>query len=192
MSSDEKATLHRYLRVQRDALRWKLDGLGERELRLPRTPTGTNLLGLAKHVASMEYDYLGVVFDRPAPEPMPWLGDDAEPNEDLWATPEQSRDWVVGFYDRAAAHADATIGALELDSPGRVPWWPADRAAVTLHQVLVHLIAEVARHAGHADILREQIDGQRGLRPESTNLPDGDAGWWDDHVTRLRRIAESF
>ncbi len=123
MDAEAKETLHRYLRVQREALRWKLDGLGERESRLPRTPTGTNLLGLVKHVASMEYDYFGLVFDRPAPEPLPWLADDAEPNADLWATAEQSREWVLSFYDRACLHADATIQELDLEARGSVPWW---------------------------------------------------------------------
>ncbi|WP_152360787.1 DinB family protein [Microlunatus speluncae] len=192
MDAEAKETLHRYLRVQREALRWKLDGLGERESRLPGTPTGTNLLGLVKHVASMEYDYFGLVFDRPAPEPLPWLADDAEPNADLWATAEQSREWVLSFYDRACAHADGTIAELDLDARGCVPWWSPDTREVTLHRILVHVIAETARHAGHADIVREQLDGLSGMRIDSTNLPDQDAAWWSAYHDRLQRLAESF
>ncbi|MBB5785973.1 DinB family protein [Jiangella mangrovi] len=187
---DEKDTLKRYLQAQRDGLRWKLDGLGERDARWPMTTTGTNLLGLVKHVGSMEYDYFGLVFDRPKPEPMPWLEDDAEVNADLWATAEQSIEWVLAFYDRAVAHADATIDALALDDTGSVPWWPEDRRQVTLHQILVHMIAETARHAGHADIVREQIDGTAGLRPGNSNLPDQDAQRWADYVEKLKRLAE--
>lgn len=187
---DEKDTLKRYLQAQRDALQWKLDGLGERDARWPVTPTGTNLLGLVKHVASMEYEYFGSVFDRPAPEPMPWLDDDAEANADLWATADQSRAWVTDFYRRAQAHADATIDALALDDTGAVPWWPSDRNPVTLHWILVHMIAETARHAGHADIVRETIDGAAGLRQGVSNLPDQDAEKWADYVEMLKRTAE--
>ena len=187
---DEKDTLKRYLQAQRDALRWKLDGLGERDARWPMTPTGTNLLGLVKHVGSMEYDYFGLVFGRPKPEPMPWLDDDAETNADLWATADQSIEWVVGFYGRATAHADATIDALALDDTGSVPWWPEDKRQVTLQHILVHMIAETARHAGHADIVRETLDGAAGLRPGVSNLPDQNEQWWTSYVEKLKRTAE--
>ena len=91
---DEKATLHRYLRVHTDAMLWKLEGLSERDARMPRTPTRSNLLGLVKHAASVEAEYLGLVFDRPWPEPMPWMEGD-EPNEDMWATPDETIEVVV-------------------------------------------------------------------------------------------------
>ncbi|HEX6338275.1 MAG TPA: DinB family protein [Jiangellaceae bacterium] len=185
-----KETLQKYLQAERDSLLWKLDGLDERDARWPMTPTGTNLLGLVKHVASMEFEYFGTVFDRPAGEPMPWLDSGAEVNADMWATVDQSRDWVVAFYRRACAHADRTIEALELDASGRVPWWRPDRQQVTLQQILVHVIDETARHAGHADIIRELIDGAAGLRAANTNLPDSDETWWSDYVERLRRVAD--
>src|SRR5699024_3800604 len=95
-----KDTLRRYLQSHRDILLWKLEGLGERDVRWPRTATGTNLLGLVKHVASMEYEYFVAVFDRPAPESMPWLDDDAEDNADLWATADESKKWVIDAYRR--------------------------------------------------------------------------------------------
>lgn len=188
--TDEKDTLTRYLRAAREALLWKLDGLSERDARWPLTPTGTNLLGLVKHVGSMEYDYFGPVFGRPRPEPMPWLEDDAEDNADLWATADQSREWVVDFYARACAHADATIEALDLDAPGTVAWWGPERRDVTLHTILVHMIAETQRHAGHADILRETLDGRIGMRETNTNLPDHDAQWWAAYVEKLKDVAE--
>lgn len=188
--SAPKETLKRYLQVQRDSLLWKVDGLGEREARWPRTPTGTNLLGLLKHVGSMEYGYFGEVFGRPAPEPLPWLDDDAAPNADMWATAAESKDWVVDFYRRACAYADRTIEELDLDSPSKVRWWRPDRRDVTLHEILVHMIAETARHAGHADIVRELADGRTGLRPDNGNLPVRDAAWWAGHVETLRRMAD--
>lgn len=85
---DEKATLHRYLRTRRDDLLAKLDGLGEYDVRRPLTPTGTNLLGLVKHVASVELGYFGDVFGRPSGRGLAWDADDAEPDADLWTTPE--------------------------------------------------------------------------------------------------------
>lgn len=186
-----KDTLKLYLQTSREALLWKLDGLGERDARRPLTASGTNLLGLVKHVGSMEFEYFGLVFDRPAPEPLPWLADDAEDNADMWATEDESLEWVLDFYRRSWAHADATIDALGLDDAGRVPWWPADRRDVTLHRILVHMINETARHTGHADIVREQIDGAIGLRRENTNLPEHDAQWWTGYVDKLERVADA-
>ena len=112
--SDEqqKDDLHHYLKVGRDALLWKLDGLSEYDVRRPLVPSGTNLLGLVKHVGSVAAGYFGECFGRPFPEPLPWFADDAEPNADMWATPEESREYIVGLYHRAWAHADATIDAL--------------------------------------------------------------------------------
>ena len=123
--SDPKADLHRYLQDAREALLWKLDGLTEYNIRRPMVPTGTNLLGLIKHMAGVELGYFGDTFGRPFGEPLPWLEDDAEPNADMWVTAEESREQVTGLYRRAWAHSDATIGALALDATGHVPWWPA-------------------------------------------------------------------
>ena len=190
--ADPKADLQRYLQSARDALLWKLDGLGERDVRRPMTRTGTNLLGVVKHVATVEAGYLGDCFDRPFPEPLPWTAPDAAPNDDLWATEDESRDDVVALYRRVQAHSDATVATLPLDAQGRVPWWPAERAAVTLHRVLVHLIAETHRHAGHADVVRELVDGAAGLRPEVDNLPDVDDAWWDAYRRRLQDVADRF
>ncbi|UNX54582.1 DinB family protein [Georgenia sp. TF02-10] len=186
--TDAKDMLHGYLQSSRDAMLWKLEGLSERDLRWPRTPTGTNLLGLVKHLAGVELGYFGDTFGRPSPVALPWLADDAEANADMWATAEESVEYVTDLYRRAWAHADATIAALDLDAPGRVPWWR--QGDVTLHRVLVHVIADTARHAGHADILREQLDGAVGLRVGVSNLPDVDRQWWEDYVARLRRVAE--
>jgi hypothetical protein len=187
--ADPKADLHRYLQVARDALLWKLDGLPEYDIRRPLTPTGTNLLGLIKHVASIELGYFGDTFGRPSGEPLPWFEDGAEPNADMWATAGESRDQIVGLYHRAWAHSDATIDALAVDATGRVPWWPVDRREVTLHQILVHMTTETHRHAGHADILRELIDGAVGLRDGNDNMAPGDQAWWESYRSRLERAA---
>ena len=169
---------------------WKLEGLSEYDVRRPMVPTGTNLLGLVKHVASVEAGYLGATFARPFPEPLPWLDDDAEPNADMWATVDESREQIVNLYRRVWAHSDATIEALPLDAAGRVPWWPPDRGDVTLHRILVHVIAETDRHAGHADIVRELIDGAAGLRATNDNLPPVDQAWWESYRSRLEQAAQ--
>ncbi len=184
-----KADLQRYLQAGREALVWKLEGLSEYDVRRPLVPTGTNLLGLVKHVASVEAGYLGATFGRPFDEPLPWYDDGAEPNADMWATAEEPRGQIVGLYYRVWAHSDATIDALGLDVIGLVPWWPPERREVTLHQVLVHIVAETDRHAGHADIVRELIDGSAGLRADNSNLPDHDADWWRAYVERLEETA---
>jgi uncharacterized damage-inducible protein DinB len=188
---DAKADLQRYLQVARDALVWKLEGLSEYDGRRPMTRTGTNLLGLVKHMAAVEAGYFGATFDRPFPEPMPWFSDDAEPNEDMWATAEGARQEIVALYRRVWVHADVTIAELDLAAVGRVPWWPAERASTTLHRILVHVIAETNRHAGHADIVRELIDGAVGLRLDNDNMAEVDAAWWGDYVSRLEEVARS-
>ncbi|MCO4695810.1 DinB family protein [Streptomyces sp. RO-S4] len=184
-----KADLHRYLQEARDALVWKLDGLTEYDARRPMTPTGTNLLGLVKHAAGVELGYLGDTFGRPSGEPLPWLAEGAEPNDDMWATADETRADVIGLYRRAWAHADATVDALPLDTTGRVPWWPDDRAELTLHHAVVRVIADTQRHAGHADILRELMDGAAGERAGGNSLPSSDPAWWKAYRDRLERAA---
>ncbi len=181
--------LQRYLQQGRDAVLWKLEGLSEYDVRRPLTPTGTNLLGLLKHLAYVEMGYFGETFGRPVDEPQPWLDEDFEDNADLWATAGESREEIVALYRRAWAHADATIEALPLDAVGRVSWWPPDRRELTLHRALVHVTAETHRHAGHADIVRELVDGAAGLRADNDNLPPGDEAWWAGHTERVERAA---
>ena len=188
--SEPKADLQRYLQQARDALLWKLEGAGEYDVRRPLTPTGTNLLGLVKHVASVELGYFGDTFGRPSGEPLPWLAPDAEPNADMWAAADESREDIIGLYHRSWAHSDATIDALPLDAIGHVPWWPPEWQEVTLHRILVHMTAETHRHAGHADIVRELIDGSVGWRRENDNMAPGDQDWWEDYRNRLERTAQ--
>lgn len=183
-----KADLQHYLRLSRQSLLEKLEGTTEYDGRRPLTATGTNLLGLIKHLAAIEAGYLGDTFGRPFPEPLPWMSEEAEDNADMWATAEESREEVLGLYARATTHADATVETLPLDATGRVPWW-GDRGDVTLHRILLHVIAENQRHAGHADIVRELVDGAVGMRRDNTNLPTQDPTWWSSHRERLEQVA---
>ncbi|CCH34575.1 DinB family protein [Actinosynnema sp. NPDC047251] len=187
-----KSHLHHYLKQAREAIVWKLDGLSEYDIRRPLTPTGTNLLGLVKHLASVESGYLGNVFGRPFPEDVPALRDDAEQNADMWATADESRADVIAFYRRVWTHSDATVESLDTDATGKVPWWPEERRTVTLDQIMIHMIAETNRHAGHADIVRELVDGQAGHRAEVDNMAEGDRTWWHDYHARLEATARHF
>jgi len=190
MSYDtDKELLHGYLRIRRADLLAKLDGLGEYEVRRPMTPTGTSLLGLVKHTASVQHDYFGLVFGRPG-RPLPWLAEGAEPDADMWVPADESRESIVELHEFSAAHSDATIADLAWDAPGEVPWWPEERRAVTLQQILVHMCVETARHAGHADILRELIDGSVGNGSNDPNIPAGrTAEEWAAYRARIENAA---
>jgi hypothetical protein len=187
---DPKAELKDYLQGGRETLLWKLNGLSEYDIRRPVVPTGTNLLGLIKHKAGSEFVYFGDTFGRPSGERLSWLHEEAEPNADMWATADESRQEIVDLYRRAWAHSDATIDALGLNSIGHVSHWPAGHNEVTLHEVLVHVIVDTQRHVGQADIIRELIDGAVGLLEGNDNMPPADRDWWVSHRDRLLRVAE--
>jgi hypothetical protein len=183
-----KENLHSELRDVREAMLWKLDGLCEYDIRRPLTPTGTTLLGLVKHLSIWESRYFGEVFDRPFPEPLPRWDDAGERGADMWATEHETREEITDRYRRAGEHSDQTITALAIDSPGHVPWWP--RPNVKLFNVLVHMLTETSRHAGHADILREQLDGSTGTTAEHAN-PQRDAAFWEARRAKIERAAEA-
>ena len=186
-----KGGLIRSLQEGRDAMLWKLDGASDYDVRRPLTPTGTNLLGLVKHLAFVELGYFVDTFGRPMPVETPWHGAvDDDPHADLVARADESRDDIVAHYRLAWDHAARTFDDLELGDTGRVPHWPEDRNEVTLHQMLVRVVAETHRHAGHADVLRETVDGLAGYRPDASNLPpDYD---WEAHVARVEEVAQRF
>ena len=183
-----KETLHDKLREGRAALLSRLDGLGEYDLRRPLTPTGTNLLGLVKHLAGLEYLYLGESLGRPGPETLPWVEDGSIwDGADMWALPGESSAYLLGLYQRACDHADRVVDELDLEAPARVEHWPEARRDTTLGFLLVRMVAETAHHAGHADIVRELIDGRGG--------PDHDAfddASWRDYLARVEAAAETF
>jgi hypothetical protein len=154
-TGDEKQSLKVSLDRHRDAVLWKLEGLDDEALRRAMTPSGTNLLGLVKHLAAVEYGWFCDTFGRPA-EPMPFDQDD--PDADLRVRPDETTGDVLAFYGRARAAADRAIAELELETTGTA--WFGD--AVSLRWVLIHMVEETARHAGHVDILRELIDGLTG------------------------------
>lgn len=190
---DVKAALHHYLRATREDLVWKLDGLSERDARLPRTATGNNLLGVLKHCLHVEANYFGPTFGREFPTPeelVPIPAFEENPQADWYAREEETKEGLIDLYRRVAVFADQTIERLPLDAPGRVSWWRPGGQAVTLQRIIVHVTCDLARHAGHADIMREQHDTTIGLRRENTDIPpDYD---WPAYVTKLTKLADRF
>lgn len=185
---DPKSVLHEYLESAREVMLWKLEGLADYDMRRPLVPTGTNLLGLLRHVGTVETGYFGSIFGMPFPEVLPWTRG-GEPNGDMWVRPRETTQSVFDFCRRAWAHADTTIDALPLDAVGVVPWWPEDSRELSLHQALVHVLADIQRHAGHADVLRELIDGNVGADRRWSNLPAGDDEWWRSYRNKVEDAA---
>ena len=191
--SDPKAVLHHYLRQTRDDLIWKLDGLSERDARLPRTSTGNNFLGIVKHCLNVEAGYFGPTFGREFPaggELVPMQAYDEDPQADWYALADETKDGLVDLYRRVGAFADETIEQLPLDTIGHVPWWPQERSEVTLQRIIVHVYGDLARHAGHADIMREQHDQAVGWHIASPNVPDDYD--WPAYVAKLTDLANRF
>ena len=182
-----KDALHRKLREVRSALISAVDGADEHDVRRPLTPTGTNLIGLVKHLVGVEHVYLGESFGRPAPDVLPWVADGSVwDGADMWATADESSEGIVALYRRACAHSDVTIAALDVDRSGQVPHWPDDKAATTLGYLLVWVVSETAQHAGHAEIVRELVDGRAGADTS------GDGTDWAAYTARVQAAADAF
>ncbi|HEY1640828.1 MAG TPA: DinB family protein [Streptosporangiaceae bacterium] len=186
---DVKRELHASLQASRATLLSRLDGLSDYDLRRPVTPTGTNLLGLVKHLAGLEYGYLGESLGRPAPETLAWVADGSIwDGADMWAAPGESREYLTGLYRRACAHADQAMAELDLAAPATVAHWPAARRDTTLGVLLIRMVGETAQHAGHADIVRETIDGAAG----SAANPAPEAADRQVFVSRIQAAADVF
>lgn len=186
---DLKGELHTKLKVTRQVLVDSLEGLSEYDVRRPMTASGTSLLGLVKHLIGIEHVYLGDSFGRTPPDVLPWVADGSIwDGADMWATAAESREELVALYRRAWAHSDATVDALDLDAVGAVPHWPEERRATSLGVLLVRMVDETARHAGHADICRELIDGSGS--PDAADY--GDAAYWSDYVATIQAAADTF
>lgn len=158
---DERTLLHAFLDQQRDALLWKLEGLTGDQLRQRALPQSRlHLLGLVKHHAAAEQYWLCEIFDRPAEPISIAASDDIELDEGNTA------ETVIAYFARARDASDRTIDELDLDMTATT--WLGD--IVSFRWALLHMIEEGARHAGHADLLREHIDGRAGHLPEK-HLP---------------------
>ncbi|MFJ8918109.1 Uncharacterized damage-inducible protein DinB (forms a four-helix bundle) [Streptomyces sp. LamerLS-316] len=152
----EKESLHASLDRHRDVVLWKLEGLDDEQLRRPMTPTGTNLLGLVKHLATVEYGWFCSTFGRETEDF--WFDTSAD---DMTIAPDETTEQILAFYARARAAADLSIAETDLDATG-TSW---NGKTVSMRWVLIHMIEDVLRHAGHMDIVRELIDGAVGSYP---------------------------
>jgi len=120
---------------------------------------------------------------------MSWIADGSIwDGADMWATPDESSEYLIGLYRRACAHADGVIADLDLEAPATVAHWPQGRRDTTLGVLLIRMVAETAQHAGHADIIRELIDGKAGAADDETL----DEASWRDYVARIQAAADSF
>jgi hypothetical protein len=186
--TDLKDTLLDKLREARAGVLAAVDGVGEYDVRRPMTPSATNLLGLVKHLVGVEHVYLGDAFGRTPPDVLPWVADGSIwQGADMWATADESRAYILGLYERASAHSDETVAALELNARGSVPHWPEERRATTMGFLLVRMVEETGHHAGHAEICRELIDGR--MRTDQDAL---DEDGWRDYVATVQAAADRF
>lgn len=187
-----KDQLITYLNNSRKAVLWKAEGLSDAEVTRPMVNSGTNILGVIQHLASVEYGYfvqcLGftITDDRYAA-----LEADPEPSADMWVPAEVSRQETMDFYHRAITAADANIAALPFDAPATVPWWRPETRQTTLGRLLLHMNVENSRHAGHLDIVRELIDGSTGLLKENTNIPPYEATEWKELHQKILAASQS-
>lgn len=155
LTGAEKESLQVALDRHRDVVLWKLEGLDEEQARRRMTPSGTSLLGLVKHLAGVEYGWFCETFGRES-DAVPF--DAADPEADMRAEPHETTAGITGYYRRARAAADTVIAETALDDVGTA--WTGE--TVSMRWVLIHMLEETARHAGHMDILRELIDGATG------------------------------
>ncbi|NDL57940.1 DinB family protein [Phytoactinopolyspora mesophila] len=188
-SLDVKGELHRYLQQARETMLSKLEGLDEYDIRRPLTPTGTNLLGLVKHLTGVELGYLGDCVGRRSPIRLAWVDDGSIwESADMWATAEESKADLIALYQSAWQHSDQSLQELALDAPAHVPWWPEPRRETTLGALLIRVLSDTTQHAGHADIIRELIDGRAGADHDEV----GDPAWWASYLARIQDAADTF
>ena len=188
MSSTLSDDLRGYLQESREAVVGSLDGLSEYDVRRPLVPSGTNLLGLVKHLTGIELGYLGACVGRPSPVTLPWADDGSVwESADMWATADQSREYLLGLYRRAWRHSDESLDSIPLDAPASVAWWSEGQRATTFGHLVARVLAETAQHAGHCDIVRELIDGRAGR--DSSGI--GDEQWWESYVARVQAAADA-
>jgi Protein of unknown function (DUF664) len=161
--ADERDGLMAYLAQQRSVLRIAAYGLTDEQARTVPTRSALSVGGLVKHVAAVERNWVDIVLQRPSVA----RDDPAQGEVDYTAGfrmgPQETLAGLLSDYEAAARETDEALAPLDLAQPvpvpRDVPWFPRDVDAWSVRWVLLHLIQETARHAGHADIVREHLDG---------------------------------
>ena len=156
--ADERQGLLAYLDQQRYVVRLSAHGLTDEQARLVPTAGSLSIGGLIKHLSFVERAWMGTVEQRPA------TGIAEDYGSYFRLEGDETLAGVLDMYAEAARETDAVIAGIDdlgrpVPVPRDVPWHPADVEAWSVRWVLLHLISETARHAGHADIVRESIDG---------------------------------
>jgi uncharacterized damage-inducible protein DinB len=147
--------LNAFLDYHRATLLWKVSGLSDEQLRRPMVPSGVSLLGIVKHLGYVEQNWFQVAFQGRDGLPVPWS--DEDPDADFRIEADETTEAVLDFYREEVAHSRQAIVGASVEDVERHP-----KRIATLRWILIHMIEETARHNGHADILREQIDGATG------------------------------
>ncbi|WP_186313492.1 DinB family protein [Paenarthrobacter nicotinovorans] len=187
---DRGAQLREYLNDAREAILWKCEGLSDAQARTPLTPTGTHVMGLLLHLAVTESQYFISCLGREIENAVIRHVIEAEDAQaDFLPPPGMTLEDAVRIYRQTIVAVDAVLDEVELNSPAVVEWWIKHRHT-TVERLLVHMIAESHRHAGHLDIVREQLDGFVGLRPSAPNIPDLTPDQWEEQNLRLKELAD--
>ena len=158
--TDERELLLAYIAQQRDGVRNAAYGLTDEQARLTPAASALSVGGLVKHVIAMEEGWIDMVLQRDRGSQ-----EESESNyeDNFRLGQDETLADVLARYDAVAKETEAVVAAIDLDRPvpvpKGVPWFPDDVEAWSVRWVLLHLVEEIARHAGHADIIRESIDG---------------------------------
>ena len=154
-----KDTLLALLDNNRAVVLWKLDGLSLEEASRPVVGSGTSLLGLVKHLAYVERWWFGVFFAGTSVDD-PWSAED--PDADFRIEDDETVHSVISLYTEAVARSNELVAEAQMDD---ISVGSRDGERYALRWIVAHMIEETARHAGHADIIRELIDGTTGDYP---------------------------
>ncbi|MEA3218783.1 MAG: hypothetical protein QOJ19_4939 [Acidimicrobiia bacterium] len=159
--TDEKQLLLGYIAQQRDGIRYAAFGLTDAQGRLTPTKSSLSIGGLVKHVTEMEQGWLDMVLQRQ--RPVSAADEQASYEDNFRMRDDETLAEILARLVEVGRETEAVMAGVDLDRPvpvpKGVPWFPQDVDAWSVRWVLLHLIEEIGRHAGHADILRESIDG---------------------------------
>jgi len=155
--ADEREGLLAFLRQQRYVLELTAYGLTDEQARLAPNRSPLSVGGLIKHVARTESGWVDIILQQPGGEADDYV-------DGFTLRPDETLAGVLDHYHQVAARTEEVLAGIAdlgqpVPVPEGVPWYPQDVDAWSVRWVLLHLIQETARHAGHADIVREAVDG---------------------------------
>jgi uncharacterized damage-inducible protein DinB len=156
-ASDERTTLLQFLTFLRQTMLLKAEGLTEEQARITLIPGGLSMLTLVRHMVEVERGWFQNAF-LGRDVPFEWCDDD-DPDRDFHPGPDDTLAEAVDLYRREIEASDAVVAAADLDELASEE---RSGGRVNLRWILVHMIEETGRHCGHADLIRESIDGTVG------------------------------